>query len=108
MASSHNDLNVLKHSPLFDNIIHDRHTLVNYEVNRHQYTIEYFLIDGINPRWATLIQSISHPTSGKEILCAMKHVGTRKVVEHAFGVLQSRWAIFTILLDFGRKMISVR
>ena len=93
MAGSHNDLNVLEHSPLFDNLIHGRHTLVNYEVNGHHYTMGYFLTDGIYPRWATLIQSISHPTSGKERLFAMKHEATRKDVECAFGVLQSRWAI---------------
>ncbi|KAK2635890.1 hypothetical protein Ddye_030682 [Dipteronia dyeriana] len=31
MTGSHNDLNVLEHSPLFDNIIHDRQSPVNYE-----------------------------------------------------------------------------
>ena len=93
MAGSHNDLNVLKHSPLFDNLIHGRHTPVNYEVNGHRYTMRYFLTDGIYSKWATLIQSISHPTSGKERLFAMKHEATRKDVERAFGVLQSRRAI---------------
>ncbi|KAL5787445.1 hypothetical protein ACOSP7_004394 [Xanthoceras sorbifolium] len=56
MAGSHNDLNVLEHLPLFDNIIYGRHTPVNYEVNGHQYTMGYFLIDGIYLRWVTLIQ----------------------------------------------------
>ncbi|KAL5769809.1 hypothetical protein ACOSP7_013963 [Xanthoceras sorbifolium] len=66
---------------------------VNYEVNGHQYTMGYFLTDGIYPRWVILIQSISHSISGKERLFAMKHEATRKDVERAFGVLQSRWAI---------------
>ncbi|KAK3182877.1 hypothetical protein Dsin_030163 [Dipteronia sinensis] len=53
----------------------------------------YFLTDGIYPKCATLIQSISHPTSGKERLFVMKHEATHKDVECAFGVLQSRWVI---------------
>ncbi|KAL5773096.1 hypothetical protein ACOSQ2_013020 [Xanthoceras sorbifolium] len=103
MAGSHNDLNVLEHSLLFDNIIYGRHTPINYEVNGHQYTMGYFLTDGIYSRWATLIQSISHPTSGKERLFAMKHEATRKDVEHAFGVLQSKWTITHGPVRFWKK-----
>ncbi|KAL5821943.1 hypothetical protein ACOSQ3_023825 [Xanthoceras sorbifolium] len=100
---SHNDLNILEHSPLFDNIIYGRHTLVNYKVNGHQYTMGYFLSDGIYPKWATLIQSISHSTSGKERLFAMKYEATRKDMEHAFGVLQSRWTITHGPVKFWKK-----
>ncbi|KAL5739311.1 hypothetical protein ACOSQ2_028491 [Xanthoceras sorbifolium] len=75
----------------------------NYEVNGHQYTMEYFLTDGIYPMWATLIQSISHPTSGKERLFAMKYEATRKDMERAFGVLQSKWAITHGPVRFWKK-----
>ncbi|KAL5802912.1 hypothetical protein ACOSQ4_031217 [Xanthoceras sorbifolium] len=103
IAGSYNDLNVIKHSLLFDNIIYGRHTSVNYEVNGHQYTMGYFLTDGIYPRWATFIQSISHPTIGKERSFAMKHEATRKDVERAFGVLQSRWVITHGPVRFWKK-----
>ncbi|KAK3184025.1 hypothetical protein Dsin_031311 [Dipteronia sinensis] len=52
---------------------------------------------------ATLIQSISHHTNGKKRLFAMKHEATRKDVEHAFGVLQSRLAITHDLVRFWKK-----
>ncbi|KAK2653767.1 hypothetical protein Ddye_013623 [Dipteronia dyeriana] len=103
MAGSHNDLNVLEHSPLFDNPIHGRHTLVNYVVNIHHYTMRYFLTDGIYPRWAILIQLISHPTSGKERLFAMNHNATRKDMERAFGVFQGRWAIIYNPVRYWQK-----
>ncbi|XP_058217564.1 uncharacterized protein LOC131328667 [Rhododendron vialii] len=93
MAGSHNDVNVLEHSQIFDNFIHGRMPPVNYVVNEHQYTMGYYLADGIYPQWATLIQSIQHPTMVKERLFSQKQEAARKDVEQAFGVLQSRWGI---------------
>ncbi|KAF8408063.1 hypothetical protein HHK36_007204 [Tetracentron sinense] len=40
---------------------------------------------------ATLMQTIAHPTMGKERLFAKKQEVVRKDVERAFGVLQIRW-----------------
>lgn len=87
MPGSHNDVNVLDHSPLFDDLIHGKMPSVNYEVNGHQYTLGYYLTNGIYPQWATLIQTIKHPTTGKERLFAQRHEGARKDVEQAFGML---------------------
>ncbi|KAK3232469.1 hypothetical protein Dsin_004350 [Dipteronia sinensis] len=53
----------------------------------------YYLSDGIYPSYATLIQTISQPTSIKEKLFAERQEAVRKDVERAFGVLQSRWHI---------------
>ncbi|XP_024004058.1 uncharacterized protein LOC112081532 [Eutrema salsugineum] len=49
--------------------------------------------DGIYPKWATFIQSISGPQSEKDTLFATCQESTRKDVERAFGVLQARVAI---------------
>ncbi|KAK9273953.1 hypothetical protein L1049_018765 [Liquidambar formosana] len=84
MPGSHNDLNVLDHSPLFDTIIHDRMPPVNYVVNGHQHTLGYYLFDGIYPRWATLMQTIAHPTTGKEKLFAKKQETIRKPLSDLF------------------------
>ncbi|KAL6559568.1 hypothetical protein OROGR_004685 [Orobanche gracilis] len=53
----------------------------------------YYLSDGIYPRYATLIQTISEPSNNKEKLFAKRQEAVRKDVERAFGVLQSRWHI---------------
>ncbi|CAH9137193.1 unnamed protein product [Cuscuta epithymum] len=55
--------------------------------------MSYYLSDGIYPQYATLIQTISQPTSMKEKLFAKCQESIRKDVERAFGVLQSRWHI---------------
>ncbi|XP_012851405.1 PREDICTED: uncharacterized protein LOC105971104 [Erythranthe guttata] len=93
MSGGNNDINVLDHSPLFDNIIHGRMPPVNYTVNSRSYTMGYYLTDGIYPKYATLIQTIAHPTTAKEKLFAAKQESVRKDVERAFGALQIKWGI---------------
>uniref|UniRef100_A0A0D3C472 DDE Tnp4 domain-containing protein n=1 Tax=Brassica oleracea var. oleracea TaxID=109376 RepID=A0A0D3C472_BRAOL len=88
-----NDINVLDWSPVFDDIIQGRAPRVEYVVNRHMYNLAYCLTDGIYPNWSTFIQSISLPQGPKAELFAKLQESTRKDVERAFGVLQSRFAI---------------
>ncbi|XP_059664212.1 uncharacterized protein LOC132309986 [Cornus florida] len=72
MAGSHNDLNVLDHSPVFKSMINGSMPPVNYMVNGHRRTMGYYLSDGIYPKWATLMQTIPHLTTVKEKLFANK------------------------------------
>ena len=88
-----NDINVLDRSPIFDDILQGRAPRVQYVVNGHQYDMAYYLTDGIYPKWSTFIQSISLPQGPKAELFAKVQESTRKDVERAFGVLQSRFAI---------------
>ncbi|XP_023643356.1 uncharacterized protein LOC111831939 [Capsella rubella] len=88
-----NDINVLDRSPVFDDILQGHAPTVNYMVNGHVYDLTYYLTDGIYPKWATFIQSISSPQGPKASLFATRQEGVRKDVERAFGVLQARFAI---------------
>jgi len=93
MPGSHNDINVLHRSPLFDNLAEGRAPEVNFSVNGHDYTMGYYLADGIYPTWATLVKSITLPMGNKRQYFAKVQEAARKMVERAFGVLQSRFAI---------------
>ena len=93
MPGSHNDINVLHRSPLFDNLAEGRAPQVNYSINGHDYTMGYYLADGIYPTWATLVKSISLPQGNKRQYFAKAQEAARKMVERAFGVLQARFAI---------------
>ena len=53
----------------------------------------YYLADGIYLKWATIVQSISHPQELAHEFFAQKHESYRNDVERAFGVLQARFAI---------------
>ena len=61
----------------------------------------YFLSDGIYPRWATFVKTISLPQGPKARLFAQRQESVRKDVERAFGVLQAR---FAIIRGPGRNM----
>jgi hypothetical protein len=90
---SHNDINVLHRSSLFDNLAEGRAPEVNFSVNGHDYTMGYYLADGIYPTWATLVKSITMPMGNKRQYFSRAQEAARKMVERAFGVLQSRFAI---------------
>ncbi|XP_033131883.1 uncharacterized protein LOC103829883 [Brassica rapa] len=88
-----NDINVLDRSPVFDDLLQGRAPRVKYMVNGHTYKLAYYLTDGIYPKWSTFIQSITLPQTPQHELFAKVQEATRKDVERAFGVLQSRFAI---------------
>ncbi|KAI8530496.1 hypothetical protein RHMOL_Rhmol11G0063600 [Rhododendron molle] len=92
-AGTNNDLNVLDNSHLFDHIVSGKALACNFIVNGHTYTMDYYLSDGIYPKWATLIQTISQPVIAKHKHFAQLQEAVRKDVEWAFGVLQARFAI---------------
>ncbi|XP_010678635.3 uncharacterized protein LOC104894150 [Beta vulgaris subsp. vulgaris] len=93
MPGSCNDLNVLHRSPVFQDVLEGRAPAVNFVVNDHQYDKGYYLTDGIYPKWATFVKSITSPQSHKDRLFARHQEAARKDVERAFGVLQARFAI---------------
>ncbi|XP_072064342.1 uncharacterized protein [Arachis hypogaea] len=103
VSGSNNDINVLDRSPVFDDILNDRAPEVNYTINGNNYTMGYYLADGIYPEWATFVKSISKPQGKKRKLFAQYQEGQRKDVERAFGVLQARFAIIRGPARFWEK-----
>ncbi|XP_020266978.1 uncharacterized protein LOC109842523 [Asparagus officinalis] len=90
---SHNDLNVLDHSPVFAQLAEGRASPCNYTVNGHEYNMGYYLADGIYPEWSILVKTIPAPPGNKHKYFSQQQESARKDVERAFGVLQTRFAI---------------
>ena len=53
----------------------------------------YYLVDGIYPKWKTLVQAYKRPNNAKEARFTKQQESLRKDVERAFGVLQGRFHI---------------
>ncbi|XP_075675085.1 uncharacterized protein LOC142644334 [Castanea sativa] len=70
---------------------------VNYSINGHDYAMEYYLANGIYPKWATFVITIAAPQGQKRKLFAIAQEAYRKDVERAF---RARLAIFCGLARF--------
>jgi hypothetical protein len=66
---------------------------MEFQANNHTYKIDYYLADGIYPRWATFVMLIVAPTGKKQVQFHNAQVAARKDVERAFGILQAQFAI---------------
>nr|XP_043616168.1 protein ALP1-like [Erigeron canadensis] len=104
---SNNDINVFNQSPLFNPFEDGTTPLVPFTVNGTEYKYPYFLVDGIYPRYAMFVKTISHPTGEKRIRYAKAQEAARKDVERLFGIIKKKWKI---LREPARQMeeISIR
>ncbi|GKB96603.1 ALP1-like protein isoform X1 [Tanacetum coccineum] len=92
-AGANNDLTVLNHSPLFDDLLDDIAPVVPYEVNGVIFEKGYYLADGIYPQWAAFVKSFTVARDERNAVFKRRQESARKDVERAFGVLQGRWHI---------------
>ncbi|GJR23792.1 ALP1-like protein [Tanacetum coccineum] len=95
VAGSNNDVNVLRQSPVLNDLKVGKAPEVPFVANDVTYKWGYYLTDGIYPEWVVLMKSISQPGSNdvKRIRYKQAHEAARKDVERAFGVLKKKWAI---------------
>ncbi|XP_042959567.1 uncharacterized protein LOC122294710 [Carya illinoinensis] len=93
LPGSHNDINVLDRSSVFAALAESRAPPCNYTINGHEYTMGYYLADGIYLSWATLVKTIPAPHGKKKKHFTACQESARKDVERAFGILQFRFAI---------------
>ncbi|XP_028111795.1 uncharacterized protein LOC114310086 [Camellia sinensis] len=96
MPGSLNDITVHDRSLLFAELTRGRAPAANYTSNNHAYTMGYYLADGIYPRCATIVKTISQPQGAKRQLFARMQEACRKDVEREFGVLQARFNIVSV------------
>ncbi|GJW50282.1 ALP1-like protein [Tanacetum coccineum] len=95
VSGMNNDVNILRQSPIFNDLKSGRAPDVPFVANNVPYRRGYYLTDGIYPQWSVLIKSIKNPgrNDHKRILYKTKHEAARKDVERAFGVLKLKWKL---------------
>jgi hypothetical protein len=93
MSGSNNDINILQCSPIFSKLVEGHAPSVDFVINDRHYNKGYYLANGIYPKWATFVKTISSPILPKEVAFVKAQEGCRKDVERAFGVLHHRFAV---------------
>ena len=84
---------MLEQSLIFFDLTKGRAVVVHYSINSHDYTMGYYLADGIYPKWVTFVKAIPSPQGHKRKSFAATQKACKKDVERAFGVLQARFTI---------------
>jgi hypothetical protein len=92
LPGSINNISVLHRSHLFAKLASGEAPTSNYKVNGHDYTMGYYLADGIYPSWATFMKAIQEPKTKKQVEFAKAQEACRKDIERT-GALQARFAI---------------
>jgi hypothetical protein len=100
-----NDINVLQRSHLFSKLARGDAPTCNYKVGNNEYTMGYYLADGIYPEWATFVKSVKDPQDNIDAVFAKAQEAARKDIERAFGALQARFAIVRGPARFWDKKI---
>jgi hypothetical protein len=62
-------------------------------INGRHYNKGYYLADGIYPKWASFVKSMSSPILPKEVEFVKEQEGCRKDIERTFGVVQERFDV---------------
>nr|GEZ74395.1 protein ALP1-like [Tanacetum cinerariifolium] len=99
VSGMNNDVEVLRQSPLFNDLKSERAQDVPFVATDVPYKREYYLTDRIYPQRSVLIKSIKNPGTDdhKRILYKTKHEAAKKDVERVFGVLKKKWKIIKYL-----------
>jgi hypothetical protein len=87
MAGLNNDINMLHRSLVFSRLTECTN------INGNPYDKGYYLADGIYPSWPTFAKTMHNHVDEKCKKIAKEQEASRKDVERAFGVFQSRWTI---------------
>ncbi|KAF5449436.1 hypothetical protein F2P56_029881 [Juglans regia] len=93
ISGSHNDIKVLEKYFIFTELAQRRAPPVNYTINGNDYTMGYYLADGIYPKWSMLVKMIPSLQGNKKKNFAAVQEFSRKYVKRAFRILQQRFAI---------------
>nr|GEX32211.1 protein ALP1-like [Tanacetum cinerariifolium] len=93
VAGANNDLTVLNHSPLFDDLLDGIALVVPFEVNGVTIKKGYYLADGIYTQWTAFVKSFTVARDERNAIFKRRQESARKDVEIAFGVLQGHWHI---------------
>jgi hypothetical protein len=108
-AGALNGINVLDQSTLFDDRIAGIGWGVSFKICGRQYNRAYYHVEGIYPTWSILIKAKTVAQDAASQHFKKLQEAFWKDIKRAFGVLQSGWAIISILAWFWspKDMVAI-
>ncbi|XP_022031115.1 uncharacterized protein LOC110932062 [Helianthus annuus] len=105
LPGSHNDINIIHHLPLFNDMINGVKPKGAFFVNDVEYMHGYYLVDGIYPEWAVFMKSLSKDGTLdlKRVKFNKVQMAARKDIKRTFGVLKKRWRILSMACRLYQK-----
>ena len=82
LFKSNNDINMLEQFHIFSKLAQGHALSVNYLINDNDYTMGYYLANGIYPKQSTSVKTILPPPGQKRKLFAKSQKPYRKDVKH--------------------------
>ncbi|XP_022000178.1 uncharacterized protein LOC110897728 [Helianthus annuus] len=105
MPSSLNDINIIHHSPIFNDRINGIGPKGTFFVNGVEYKYVYYLVNGIYHEYVVFVKSFSRDGTldPKRIKFSKVHMAERKDIERASGVLQKMWRVLSMSCRLHEK-----
>lgn len=88
LPGSLNDINVLHKSPIFQRLAKGVAPKCRFSIAGRDFDIGYYLADGIYPKWATLVQTISHPQDNRKKVSFLSFFSKKNCLTTASAFLQ--------------------
>ena len=101
LLGSFNYINVLHRSHLFAQVASGKAPACNYTINRHDYTMRYYLADGIYPTWSTFFKIISDPKIKKNIFLPKHKEHAERILIGYLVWCKLGFPLFEVLLPTG-------
>ena len=116
-AGTMNDLNILNASPFLQALVDGtfieiEKSVVPYDIAGEQFQYCFILVDGIYPTYSRFVRSIPEPIGERQQRFSAWQESTRKDIERAFGVLQSKFQVLARpmlqlnLIQIGNKVAT--
>ena len=101
LLESNNDINVLELSHIFNDFAEGRAPAIHYSINGHDYTMGYYLANGIYPKWATFVKTIPSPQGQKQKLFAAAQEAIGRMLSVHLECFKHVSQLFVDLHDFS-------
>jgi hypothetical protein len=98
---------MLHRSHLFAKLANGEVFACNYKVNGHEYTMAYYLVDGIYPSWGTIVKTIPRPKTKKKLNLQRHKELAERISRELLVLCKLGFLLLVAQLVFGTRKVSL-